>query len=112
MIAPEIMTALDQCRDAGLEVKETTGMPLVVCPDCEEDWRVSVASPAAHRQARWLRQFAADHRGHPAAPVARHEFTVLVDPVPTDEQVTHIYTRHPDIGIGSSPRNGVGYLRV
>jgi hypothetical protein len=44
--------------------------------------------------------------------VTPQQFTIVVDQVPTDEQVDAIFGRFDDLGIGGSPRKGIGYVAV
>jgi hypothetical protein len=44
--------------------------------------------------------------------MAVHRFTIVVDRVPTDEQEDAIFSRFDDLGVGASPREGIGYVTV
>jgi hypothetical protein len=43
---------------------------------------------------------------------ALQQFTILVDQLPTDEQVDAIVDRFPDLDIGRSPRKPIGHIYV
>lgn len=44
--------------------------------------------------------------------MAVHRFTIVVDHEPTDDQVDTIFERFDDLGVGGSPREGIGFVSV